>query len=90
MSNVKILVIDDEPSILSLITSYLRPEGYEIYTATDGPSALQAARAYKPDLIVLDIMLPGMDGIEVLNQIRRESDVYIIIRTFAKQAGKPG
>lgn len=81
MPNAKILVIDDEPSILSLITSYLRPEGYEVYTAADGPSGLNAARAYKPDLIVLDIMLPNMDGIEVLNQIRRESDVYVIMLT---------
>lgn len=81
MSNAKVLVVDDEESILKLVNSYLRPEGYEIYTATDGPSGLQAARAYKPDLIVLDIMLPGMDGIEVLNQIRRESDVYIIMLT---------
>lgn len=81
MSNAKILVVDDEESILNLVTSYLRAEGYEYYTAKDGPSGLKAARAYEPDLIVLDIMLPGMDGIEVLNQLRRESDVYIIMLT---------
>lgn len=81
MSNAKVLVVDDEESILKLVTSYLHPEGYEVYTAMDGPSGLQAARAYKPDLIVLDIMLPGMDGIEVLNQLRRESDVYVIMLT---------
>jgi len=77
----KILVIDDEQSILNLVSAYLRPEGYEVYTAADGPSGLKAARAYKPDLIVLDIMLPGMDGIEVLAQLRRESDVYVIMLT---------
>ncbi len=77
----KILVIDDEQSILNLISAYLRPEGYEVYTALDGPTGLQAARAYKPDLIVLDIMLPGMDGVELLTRLRRESDVYVILLT---------
>jgi two-component system alkaline phosphatase synthesis response regulator PhoP len=81
MSNPKILVVDDEPSILNLVTSYLQAEGYEYYTASDGPSGLKAARVYKPDLIVLDIMLPGMDGIEVLSHLRRESDVYVIMLT---------
>lgn len=81
MAKQKILVIDDEQSILNLVSAYLRPEGYEVYTAADGPSGLKAARAYKPDLIVLDIMLPGMDGIEVLAQLRRESDVYVIMLT---------
>jgi two-component system alkaline phosphatase synthesis response regulator PhoP len=81
MSNHKILVIDDEPSIVSLISAYLKPEGYEVYTATDGPSGLKAARAFKPDLIVLDLMLPGMDGLELLSRLRRESDVYVIMLT---------
>lgn len=76
---VKVLIVDDEEGILKLVSSYLRPEGYEVFTAIDGPSGLQAARAHKPDLIVLDIMLPGMDGIQVLNQIRRESDAYVIL-----------
>jgi two-component system alkaline phosphatase synthesis response regulator PhoP len=77
----KILVIDDEPSIVNLVTAYLKPEGYEVHTATDGPAGLKAARAFKPDLIVLDIMLPGMDGIELLSRLRRESDVYVILLT---------
>jgi two-component system, OmpR family, alkaline phosphatase synthesis response regulator PhoP len=77
----KILVIDDEPSIVNLVTAYLKPEGYEIYTAIDGPSGLKAARAFKPALIILDIMLPGMDGIELLSHLRRESDVYVIMLT---------
>jgi len=81
MPNAKILVVDDEPSILNLVTSYLEKEGYEVYTATDGPAGLKAARAYKPDLIVLDIMLPGMDGIELLSNLRRDSDVYVIMLT---------
>ena len=81
MSNQKILVVDDEPGVLSLVSAYLKPEGYEVYTASDGLSGLKAARAYKPDLVVLDIMLPGMDGIELLTNLRRESDNYVIMLT---------
>lgn len=77
----KILIIDDEPSILNLVSAYLKPEGYEVYTAADGPTGLKAAKAYKPDLIVLDIMLPGMDGLELLSRLRRESEVYVILLT---------
>ncbi len=77
----KILVIDDEPSIVKLITAYLKPEGYEVLTAADGNSGLKAARTFKPDLVVLDIMLPGIDGIELLSRLRRESDVYVILLT---------
>ena len=77
----KILVIDDEPSILNLVTAYLKQEGYEVYTASDGISGLKAARAYQPDLVVLDLMLPGMDGLELLAQLCRESNVYVILLT---------
>jgi two-component system, OmpR family, alkaline phosphatase synthesis response regulator PhoP len=77
----KILVIDDELSIINLVTAYLKPEGYEVYTAADGNAGLKAARAFKPDLIILDLMLPGMDGIELLSRLRRESDVYVIMLT---------
>jgi len=77
----KILVIDDEPSIVNLVTAYLKPEGYEVLTAADGPSGLKAARTFKPDLVILDIMLPGMDGIELLSRLRRESEVYVILLT---------
>ena len=68
MANAKILVIDDEPSIVNLVTAYLKPEGYEVYTAADGEAGLKAARTFKPDLIVLDVMLPGMDGVELLTR----------------------
>jgi len=77
----KILVVDDEPSIINLVSAYLKPEGYEVYTAADGNAGLKAARAFKPDLIILDLMLPGIDGIEVLSRLRRESDVYVIMLT---------
>jgi two-component system alkaline phosphatase synthesis response regulator PhoP len=77
----KILVIDDEPSIVNLVAAYLKPEGYDVFTAADGNAGLKAARAFKPDVIVLDLMLPGKDGFEVLSQLRRESNVYVILLT---------
>jgi len=77
----KILVVDDEPSILNLVSSYLKAEGYDVLTASDGISGLKSARAFKPDLVILDVMLPGMDGIELLSRLRRESDVYVIMLT---------
>lgn len=81
MPSTKILVVDDEQSIIDLVTAYLRREGWEVYAAMDGPSGLKAARAFRPDLIVLDVMLPGMDGIELLTRLRRESDAYVIMLT---------
>ena len=81
MTTHKILVVDDEQSILDLVTAYLKPEGYEVHTATDGNTALDLARSFKPDVIVLDVMLPGIDGLEVLARLRRESDAYVILLT---------
>jgi two-component system alkaline phosphatase synthesis response regulator PhoP len=77
----KILVIDDEASISNLVSAYLKADAHEVYVASDGPSGLKAARAYKPDLVILDVMLPGMDGIELLARLRRESQVYVILLT---------
>ncbi len=89
MADAKILVIDDEQSIVDLVTAYLRKEGYEVHVAMDGPAGLKAARSLKPDLIVLDIMLPGLDGIELLSRLRRESDVYVIMLTAkSEETGK--
>jgi two-component system, OmpR family, alkaline phosphatase synthesis response regulator PhoP len=81
MPNTKILVVDDEPSILKLVTAYLESEGYEYKTAQDGLTALKTIRSFRPEIIILDIMLPGIDGIEVLGQLRRESDAYVIMLT---------
>ena len=81
MPSAKILVVDDEPSIVKLVTAYLGQEGYDVRTAADGPTGLLAARTFKPDLVILDIMLPGLDGLEVLARLRRESDVYVILLT---------
>jgi two-component system alkaline phosphatase synthesis response regulator PhoP len=81
MANEKVLIVDDEEKILNLVTSYLEREGYEIFTALDGLEGLTLCKKVNPDIIVLDIMLPGMDGIELLSQIRRESNVYVIMLT---------
>jgi two-component system alkaline phosphatase synthesis response regulator PhoP len=81
VSKANILVIDDEQSILNLVSAYLLKEGYQVQTAADGPAGLALARQHKPDLIVLDVMLPGMDGIELLTRLRRESDAYVILLT---------
>ena len=77
----RILIVDDEPNLVELLGSYLSREGYDIATAGDGPAALEMARVLNPDLILLDIMLPGMDGIEVCRQLRRFSDAYILMLT---------
>jgi two-component system alkaline phosphatase synthesis response regulator PhoP len=81
VASAKILVIDDEPAILTLVCAYLQSERYDYKTASDGLEGLNLARSFKPDLIVLDLMLPGMDGIELLVNLRRESDVYVIMLT---------
>ncbi len=82
MDKAKILVVDDEPAIVRAVKGYLEREGFTVYTAEDGPGALKAAQALRPDIIVLDIMLPGMDGLEVMTQLRRQgSKVYIILLT---------
>jgi DNA-binding response OmpR family regulator len=69
----KILVVDDEAVLLETIAYNLEQAGYQVLTTTDGGGALEAARKEHPDLIILDIMLPGMDGLEVCRQLRREN-----------------
>ena len=77
----KILVVDDEPKIAEICQDYLKAAGYEVVTAMTGPDGLSAARREKPDLVVLDLMLPEMDGLDVCRELRRESDVPIIMLT---------
>ncbi len=79
--NETILVVDDEPKILQLAKDYLVENGFKVLTSGDGVQALAIARREKPDLIVLDLMLPGMDGLDVCRAIRKESDVPIIMLT---------
>ena len=75
----KILIVDDDENIANLISLYLTKECYETRIEHDGQSALDAFKEYAPNLILLDIMLPGLDGYEVCREIRRESKVPIIM-----------
>jgi DNA-binding response OmpR family regulator len=77
----KILVLDDEPKIVQLARDYLERAGFTVLSAGDGKTALAAARAEKPDLVVLDLGLPEMDGLDVARALRRESNVPIIMLT---------
>ena len=77
----KILLVDDEPEILEICRDYLKASGYDVVTARDGAQGLSFARREKPDLIVLDLMMPEMDGLDVCRAIRRESNVPIIMLT---------
>ena len=76
-----VLVVDDEVPLTGVVASYLQREGYEVTVAHTGPEAVVAARSVLPVLIVLDVMLPGFDGIEACRQIRQFSDAYIIMLT---------
>ena len=76
-----ILIVDDETRIVDLARDYLEHAGFAVLTAADGPSALKMARTRKPDLLVLDLGLPGMDGLDVARAIRRDSQLPIIMLT---------
>jgi DNA-binding response OmpR family regulator len=77
----KILVVDDEPPIVNMVAYNLRQAGYRVITAGDGEEALALARREQPDLIILDLMLPRLDGLELCRILRREGDVPIIMLT---------
>lgn len=78
---VHVLVVDDEEPLARVVASYLDREGFGVEVALDGPSAVSAARERPPELVVLDVMLPGIDGLEVCRQIRTFSDCYVIMLT---------
>ncbi len=77
----RILVVDDEPPIVDLVRGYLEREGYAVEAAGDGPSAVEAVRTGAPDVVILDVMLPGLDGVEVCRRIRTFSDAYVLMLT---------
>ena len=83
----KILVVDDEPNIVKLVESRLKASGYDVATAKDGQDAIAKAKQIKPDLILLDIMMPGMNGQEVLKELKKDASVSAIpvIMLTAKQ-----
>ena len=81
MSGKKVLVVDDDVKTVELVKLYLNRDGYRVFTSYDGNEALRIARESHPDIIVLDIMLPGMNGLDVCRNLREESDVPIIMLT---------
>lgn len=79
--SVRVLIVEDERKLVDLIRGYLEREGFEVHEALDGEAGLEAARRMEPDVVVLDWMLPKLDGIEVLRELRRFSEAYIIMLT---------
>jgi len=86
MTNEKILVVDDEPKITEVLIAYLKRESYVVISAHDGTKALHLARSEEPALIILDLMLPGLSGEEVLHQLRSEGSRVPVIMLTAKTA----
>ncbi|WP_283642855.1 response regulator transcription factor [Croceibacter atlanticus] len=80
--NITILLVDDEPDILEIVGYNLSSEGYNVITASDGKEAVKLAKKRKPQLIILDVMMPEMDGVEACEQIRKISDLDTIITFF--------
>ena len=78
---LRVLVVDDEKPILDLVGGYVAREGWQLLKASDGESALAIARRHQPDVVVLDLMLPKLDGLEVCRQLRSFSDAYVLMLT---------
>jgi DNA-binding response OmpR family regulator len=76
-----VLVVDDEPPIVELVGGYVRREGWDLLTAADGASGLDLARKHQPDIVILDLMLPGVDGLEICRRLRTFSDAYVLMLT---------
>jgi DNA-binding response OmpR family regulator len=81
MNKPRILVVDDEQKIRSLVASYLKSDGFDVVEASNGEEAIAAVSRRKPDLVVMDIRMPGTDGLEALTKIRMMSDVWVILLT---------
>jgi DNA-binding response OmpR family regulator len=81
METRRIAVIEDEAAIATSVAARLRAEGFEVEVAEDGPAGIELCRAFRPDLIVLDLMLPGIDGIEVCRRVQREREVPVLMLT---------
>ena len=81
MGNKSILVIDDDQSVLSLLKAFLEPEGFDVITAADGVSGMKLLKESKVGLVLLDVMMPGLDGYQVLKLIREYSSVPVIMVT---------
>ncbi|PCG84901.1 DNA-binding response regulator [Streptomyces sp. WZ.A104] len=80
-AGLRVLVVDDDLTVAEVVAGYLSRAGYEVIRADDGPAALECAALHRPDLVVLDLMLPGMDGLEVCRRLRAEGPVPVIMLT---------
>ncbi|MDE2291971.1 MAG: response regulator transcription factor [Elusimicrobia bacterium] len=85
MAAARILVVEDEKALLKVLRYNLEREGYRVSTASDGPAAIETARRERPDLVLLDVMLPGFDGFEVLKQLRRTSQVPVLFLSARRE-----
>ncbi len=83
---IRVLVVDDEPTLAEVLASVLRYEGWEVRTAADGSSAVRTAREFQPDAVVLDVMLPDFDGLEVLRRLRAASPHVCVLFLTARDA----
>jgi DNA-binding response OmpR family regulator len=81
VTGTKVLVVDDEPTVREVVVSYLRRDGHVVAEAADGPTALELLEAEPPDLIVLDMMLPGVNGLDILRRVRQTSNIPVIMLT---------
>src|SRR6266487_3187158 len=85
-SAIRVLVVDDEPTLAEVLASVLRYEGWDVRTAGDGSTAVRTARDFQPDAVVLDIMLPDFDGLEVLRRLRANSPHVCVLFLTARDA----
>lgn len=81
MTGTKVLVVDDEPTVREVVVGYLRRDGHDVAEAADGTTALDLLEADPPDLVVLDMMLPGVNGLDILRRVRSTSDIPVIMLT---------
>ena len=84
--NTCIMVVDDEPTVLKLLDRTLKPEGYDVVMANDGGSALRLLEQQSPDLVILDIMMPGLNGFQVLRLIRERANIPVMMLTARQEA----
>ncbi len=88
LENFKILLVDDEPDILEIISYTLKSDGYHVYTAENGAEAIELAKKIKPHLVILDVMMPEMDGIEACEVIRNDSEIGNTLIAFLSARGE--